>query len=584
MEAVATPGVPHLASALALTVGQYSVAGRKAINEDAIGIRIPEGNLLTTKGAAAVIADGVSTAEAGQEASQTAVTNFLSDYFSTPEAWTVKKSAAQVLTALNRWLYSRGRSYTDDTRGYLTTLSAVIIKSQRAHLLHAGDSRIYLLRGGCLRQVTADHSVPVSPGHSYLSRALGLDVRLDVDYQVVNLEQGDVFLLTTDGIHDVLDSGRLNSLLADLSGDFDRQCQTLAEAALAAGSGDNLSCQLLRVDQLAAAGVDDVVNRLTELRFPPFLEPGMVLDGYHIERELSASKRSQIYLVRDVEGGEKYCMKTPSVNYEDDAAYIERFVMESWIGSRINSPYVVKVVESRRARSCLYYLTEYVDGITLSQWMREHPRPAVEEVAYLVDQIAKGIRAFHRRETLHQDIKPDNILLDRDGHVKIIDFDACNVAGINEIATPLARQTALGTATYSAPEYRVGVDADYRADQFSLAVICFQMLTGELPFSGKLEHCSSPRDFLATRYTPSYKLNPLVPHWIDGALKKGLRYNPERRHADIAEFVHELKVPNPVYLEYDKRPLMQRDPLKAWKILAALLAASQAVTLYFLLR
>jgi serine/threonine protein phosphatase PrpC len=584
MNQLATPQAHHLSGNLTLSVGQYSIAGRKPDNEDGIGIRIPEGNLLTTKGAAAVIADGVSAAEAGKEASQTAVTNFLTDYFSTPESWTVGKSAAQVLTALNRWLYSRGRSFSDNTKGYVTTFSAVIIKSQRAHLFHVGDSRIYLLRNGELRPITEDHSIPVSEDHAYLSRALGLDVRLDVDYQTINLEPGDTFLLTTDGIHDTLTHSQLAELLAGKSEDLYTSCQQLAEQAHADGSTDNLSCQLIRVDSLPNAQIDDVVNKLTELGFPPLLEPDMILDGYKVIRELHASARSQVYHVEDVESGQQYCMKTPSVNCEDDPAYIERFIMESWIGSRINSPYVVKVIEPPRAKTCLYYLTEYISGITLSRWMLEHPRPGVEETVYLIDQIGKGLRAFHRRETLHQDIKPDNILIDRNGHVKILDFGSCHVAGISEISTPLARDIPLGTATYSAPEYTVGRAGSYPADQFSLAVISYEMFTGKLPFGGKLEQCKSQRDFLNTQYSESYRINPLVPHWIDGALKKALRYDPQRRHADVIEFVYELKHPNPKYLEYRHRPLMERDPLLAWKTIAGLLALGQVITLVLLLR
>lgn len=583
MNQLATPQPHHLNGKLALSVGQYSIAGRKPDNEDGIGIRIPEGNLLTTKGAAAVIADGVSAAEAGKEASQTAVTNFLTDYFSTPESWTVGKSAAQVLTALNRWLYSRGRSFSDSTKGYVTTFSAVIIKSQRAHLFHVGDSRIYLLRDGELRQVTEDHSIPVSEDHAYLSRALGLDVRLDVDYQAINVERGDTFLLTTDGIHDTLDHSRLTTILADSGADLYAACERLADEAHAAGSTDNLSCQLVQVDALPRADIDDVVNKLTELSFPPFLEPDMILDGYRVIRELHASTRSQVYHVEDVESGQQLCMKTPSVNFEDDPAYIERFVMESWIGSRINSPYVVRVIEPPRAKSCLYYLTEYIPGITLSRWMLEHPCPGVEETVYLIDQISKGLRAFHRRETLHQDIKPDNILIDRNGQVKIIDFGSCHVAGISEISTPLLRDIPLGTATYSAPEYTVGRAGGYTSDQFSLAVISYEMFTGKQPFDGKLQQCRSQRDFLNTKYTESFRVNPLVPHWIDGALKKALRYDPDRRHADVMEFVHELKHPNPKYLEYHHRPLMERDPLKAWKTIAGLLALSQLITLIVLL-
>ncbi|MFV8819031.1 protein kinase domain-containing protein [Haliea sp. E17] len=585
MDGTVPPPAPHLAcAALALTVGQYSSAGRKPDNEDAIGIRIPEGVLLATKGAAAVIADGISAAEAGKEASQASVTGFLNDYFSTPETWTTKKSAGQVLTSLNRWLYNRGRSYADNTRGYLTTFSALILKSRQAHVFHAGDSRIYHYRNGDLLQLSTDHSVPVSENHAYLTRALGMDVHLDVDYRCIAMEEGDLFLLTTDGIHDSLSSAQLRKLLGASSGsDLSALCQRIAEAALAAGSADNLSCQLLRIDGLPEAAIDDVVGQLTELRFPPLLDQDMVLDGYRVIRELHASSRSQVYQVVDVESGENFCMKTPSVNFEDDPAYIERFVMESWIGSRIHSPYVVRVVEPPRKKSCLYYLTEYVSGITLSRWMLENPRPQVEEAVYLIEQIAKGVRAFHRRETLHQDLKPDNILIDRNGQVKLVDFGACRVGGISEISSPLERDIALGTATYSAPEYTLGTRPGYQSDQFALAVISYEMLTGKLPFGGKLENCKTRRDYLATHYTESYRYNPHIPHWLDGALRKGLRFQPERRHGDVMEFAHELRHPNPRYLQYDQRPLLERDPLLVWKTLCAILALTQLATLFFLL-
>jgi len=574
----------HLEGKLRLAVGQHSIAGCKAQNEDAIGIRIPDGKLLTTKGAAAVIADGVSAAEAGKEASHTCVSNFLSDYFSTPESWSVKQSAQQVLTALNRWLYSRGQGFSDSSKGYITTMSTVVLKSHTAHLFHVGDSRIYRLREGSLEQLTKDHSTPVSKDHAYLARAMGLDVALEVDYQTTDLQVGDIFLQTTDGVHDVLARSEMQGILQTPGLTLDEICRHLVDSALQAGSDDNLSCQLLRLDGLPDAHIDEVIKRLTQLRFPPFLEPGMILDGYRVVRELHASTRSQVYQVQDLASGDYYCMKTPSVNFEDDPAYIERFVMESWIGSRVNSPYVVRVVDPPRPKSCLYYLTDYIKGMTLTQWMRENPKPAVEEATFLIDQVAKGIRALHRRETRHNDIKPDNILIDGNGQVKLVDFGSCRVAGIAEIATPLQRDVPLGTATYSAPEHRLQHNGNYRADLFSLAVISYEMLTGQLPFDGRLEHCKTQRDFLSTRYTQSYKLNPLVPHWIDGALKKGLRFHEERRHGDVAEFVYELQNPNPKYLEYRHRPLMERDPLKAWKIIAGILALTQFASLVMLLR
>lgn len=569
---------------IALSVAQTSTAGIKAINEDAIGIRIPDGNLMTNKGAVAVIADGVSAAEAGKEASETCVRNLLDDYFSTPDSWSVKKSGQQVLTALNRWLYSRGLGLGDERRGYVSTLSAVVFKSRSAHIFHIGDSRIYRLRGGALEQLTRDHSVPVSQSQTYLSRAMGMDIHPDVDYRKLPLEAGDFFLLCTDGLSDFLSDEQLQSAMEGAGSALEDTASDLLQQALKMGSDDNISCQLLRVDALPAQQVDDVVSRLTALPFPPFLVSGMSLDGYRIEKELHASNRSQIYLVRDEDSDQRFCMKTPSVNYEDDAAYIERFVMESWIGSRINSPNVVKVVESPRPKSCLYYLTEYLDGITLAQWIRENPRPPVQEVVYLVDQVARGLRAMHRRETLHQDIKPDNIIVDRHGVARIIDFGSCLAAGLAEIATPIEREIALGTASYSAPEYRVRKRPVPQSDIFSLAVVTFEMLTGELPFGGKLEHCQTPDDFLGTTYIAAYRINPLVPVWIDGALRKSLRYHAEARHQEVSEFVYELQHPNNKYLEREFQPLLQRDPVLRWQIVSGVLAVALGISLFFLVR
>lgn len=573
----------HLQGVLEFSIGQASSAGQKPVNEDAMGIRIPDAALMTTKGAVALIADGVSAAEAGREASETCVQNFLSDYYSTPESWSVKKSAQQVLTALNRWLFGQSQRFSDTRKGYVSTLSAVIFKSHSAHIFHVGDSRVYRLRNNSLEQITRDHAMPISEQRSYLTRAMGLDVKLDVDYRKETLQAGDVFFLSTDGIHDFVRDKQIALIITQAGNELESACRQLIELALQQKSHDNLSCQLLRIDALPKQQVDDVVSRLTQLPFPPFLKAGMTLDGYKILKEIHASNRSQLYIVEDTDDGKQYCMKTPSVNFEDDPAYIERFVMESWIGSRINNSNVVKVVEHQRKKSFLYYLTEYISGMTLSQWMKEHPKPPVEEVVYLVNQVARGMRALHRKETLHQDIKPDNIIIDGNGVAKIIDFGSCHMAGIAEIAAPFARDVALGTATYSAPEYRVKKRPGPQADNFSLAIITYEMLTGRLPFDGKLEVCKTPQDFLGTSYTPAYQLNPLVPIWIDGALRKGLRYHPERRHQDVSEFVYELQHPNNTYLAKRFQPLVQKNPLLLWKLIAGTLALSQLLTLLALM-
>ena len=571
---------------LSFTVAQRSVAGNKPDNEDAIGIRLPKDALLKNKGAVAVIADGVSAAEAGKEASETCVRNFISDYYSTPDSWSVKKSTSQVLTALNRWLYSQGRQFTDAQKGYVSTFSAIIFKSQTASIFHVGDSRIYRLRNGDFEQLTRDHTTFIGNDQSYLARAMGLDVHLDVDCRSFDLEVGDLFLLSTDGIHDFVKDADMRAYLKPLVAEkdaekFESVCETIISAALENDSGDNLSCQILRIDTLPKETMVEVSRKLSELPFPPELKPGMKLDGYLVEKELHASNRSQIYLVRDIESETLFCMKTPSVNYDDDLAYIDRFVMESWIGTRINNPQVVKVVETNKPKSFLYYLTEFVEGMTLAKWIKRNPKPAVQDVIYIVQQIVKGMRAMHRREMLHQDIKPGNIMIDLNGEVKIIDFGSCFIKGIAEISTPLERSGILGTASYSAPEVVLNAVSTVQSEIFSLAVIVYEMLTGKPPFNGKLDECRTPKAYLKTKYIPCFELNPLVPIWMDGAVKKGLRFEPERRYGDVSEFLYELQKPNPKYKRTHNALLIDKNPLIFWQSISAILFILLCAALYF---
>ena len=350
------------ATTLQLVVGQATEKGRKSQNEDAIGIRIPSGLALITKGVVSVISDGVSTAEGGAHASAISVSNFLADYYSTPESWGVQTSSSKVLTALNRWLYGLGQDYRDARRGFVCTFSALVFKSCSVHMLHVGDSRIYRFRHGELLQLTHDHSTNINSSNQYLTRALGMDVNLDVDYKTLSVEVDDVYLMTTDGVHDVLTEFEIHQKLtvlcqqhSTLSDDLCEQfCLMLNKKAFDLGSKDNLSSQLLSVSQLPKQAIDDVYQSLSSQPFPPPLSVGMKLDGYQVTHTLHQSQRSQVYRVVN-DQGEAFCMKTPSVNYIDDAAYIERFMLESWIGQRINSTHVVKVVELQKIKSVLCY-------------------------------------------------------------------------------------------------------------------------------------------------------------------------------------------------------------------------------------
>lgn len=555
---------------LAITLGQHSIAGIKPDNDDFYGAITPKGNPLDSKGIAVAIADGVSASEGGKEASQVAIKQFLSDYYSTPDSWTVKTAINKVIGALNLWLCSQGQRQYGGTGGMATTFAGLILKSHSAYLAHIGDSRIYRWQNAQLECLSKDHRVQFGKERSYLTRALGLDTSLEIDFRVLELQAGDVFILTTDGVHDVLSDPQIAALLHTHLVNPQACAEKLVEAALHAGSQDNITCQIVRIDQLPKVNREEFYQQLGKLPFPPDLKAGQVVDGYLILRELNATSRSQVYLAEDtLAAGEKVVLKTPSQNFNDDPAYIDLFLHEEWVARRLNSPHLIKLHDSgKRQRTFLYSVVEYVEGQTLRQWMQDNPSPAVAQVRATVDQIARGLRAMHRLEMIHQDLKPDNILIDRNNTLKIIDFGSTRIAGLLEIQSVLQHNHIVGTASYSAPEYFQGARGTNRADIFSLGVIAYEMFTGQLPFGEVEPERAAKKKF---HYTPASLHNPKVPEWVDAALEKATHPNPDKRYPILSEFVADLTKPNDSLLaSQHSRPLLERNPLLFWKWLSAL--------------
>ncbi len=224
---------------LEITCGQYTNKGKKDINQDFHDIRIPNDHQLKYKGIAIAIADGISSSDVSQEASKVSVISFLQDYYCTSESWSVKKSAQRVLTSTNSWLYSKTRQsqhrYNKD-KGYVCTFSSMILKSNSAYIFHIGDSRIYKLRDTSLQVLTKDHRLYISENESYLSRAMGMDSQLAIDYDSISIEKDDIFLFMTDGVYEFIDKKIILTTLEHYKDDYNTAAKILVEAALKNGS------------------------------------------------------------------------------------------------------------------------------------------------------------------------------------------------------------------------------------------------------------------------------------------------------------------------------------------------------------
>jgi len=588
-----------------IDASQQSSRGVKAHNDDACSMMIPTNNQLYNKGVVAVIADGVSTSEGGAEASQAAVQGFIADYYSTPDSWSVSHSASKIYSALNRWLLGHGQRLFLNKGGAVTTFSALIIKSSTAYIFHVGDSRIYHWRDGTLEQITHDHRIPGHGGKEYLGRALGINAHIEVDAHRLELEEGDCFLLCTDGVHDFLTNSELEKIIglsdsiiendsAEIGKtELDKRSQLIIDSALDRGSDDNLSCQILRIKQLPEESTLSRYQRIQQLPFPPELAPELVIDNLKILREIYASAKTQLYLALDLsakdEGDEgtdkRVVLKTPSVNYEDDSNYLEQFQYEEWVGSRISSPHTLKIIDVKKRRQFLYYVTEYIEGITLRQWMKEHPKPSLEEVRKIIEQVISGLRALHRMEMVHRDIKPENIMIDHHGTVKIIDYGSVRIAGVEERHSLLNHNLVQGTYDYSAPEIIGGSRGSTYSDQFSLGVLTYELLSGKLPYGSFGDRPSTKKvlnKIQHSGFTALHHQREDLPIWVGQALQKALDPSPKSRYPALSEFYQDLMQANPQFLLDSYKPLLERDPLLFWRGASLVLALLNiALLIYF---
>ncbi|PCM44241.1 bifunctional protein-serine/threonine kinase/phosphatase [Marinobacter sp. ANT_B65] len=574
-----------MTSQLSVTIGQHSEKGRKPVNQDFHGLIAPDNHQLFSKGIAVAIADGISSSNVSQIASEATVKGILSDYYSTPDSWSVKQSTERVLRASNSWLHAQTRQSRyryDQDRGYICTLSVLILKSATAHLFHVGDARIYRLQGSSLEQLTTDHRVWLSRDDSCLNRAMGLNPHLDIDYQTLPLWPGDTFVLVTDGVYEHLPGHDMARIIQESASDLDAAARQLTETAFRNGSEDNLSAQIVRVDSIPARKSSEEVTRdAYQLPFAPELISGQMLDNYRILRQIHTSSRSHVYLAVDQASDQQIALKVPAMEMQQDPGALDLFATEQWVAQRISSPHVVKPFAPERQRSCLYLATEYVQGTSLKQWLLDNPKPGLETVRQLVEQIARGLRAFHRLEMVHQDLKPENILIDKQGTVVLIDFGATRIAGLQELQEHDEPSWPRGAALYSAPEAFLGEPVSWLADQFSLGVITYQLLTGQLPYGTRVPGIRNRSQLHRLSYHPARLHREDLPGWVDEALARALHPEPHKRYPALSEFLFDLRQPSQHWNQQHRKPLIERHPVAFWQGLSALLLLALMLSFAF---
>ena len=556
---------------LQLTIAHTSATGPRERNEDFCGFVTPEGAQLTDKGALVVLADGVSGTAGGREAAEYAVRGLLADYYATPDTWEVQHALDKVLGAINRWLISQATTRRD-LAGMSCTLSALVLRGQRYHLAHVGDSRIYRLRGDAFTQLTTDHVWDRPDMRHVLKRAVGLDSHLMADFAEGELQAGDVFVLVSDGVWEPLGDLGMHSAL-NLHRNPALAADELVRLAHKQGGQDNASAVVVRVDAVAEDNLRDHLAAERRLPVPPRLKPGTRLDDFEVVEVLHESRMSLLYKVRKRSDGRLWVLKTLPPLAANQPEFAAALIQEEWLAKKVIAHYFPQVLPlAADERSALYYVMSWHAGATLQQHLDAGRHFSIAEATQTGIRLVKGLAALHRLNILHRDIKPDNLHLGDDGKLRILDF------GVAASSSP--HNTGAGTPSYMAPELIAGDAATVQSELYAAGGTLYYLLTRKYPY-GEIEPFQHPR---FGDPTPPTRYRPEIPQWLENLLLKAVAREPGNRFETAEEMLLALEQGERRPLGAPRRtPLLAREPLRTWQTLALFSIVLNLLLVYLLI-
>ena len=578
-------------------IGHSSERGPRLLNEDFAGaMRYPEGE--ESLGVIAALADGVSAGGEGRMAAQTSVMSLVEDFFAAPSTWDTTVVLDRVIGAHNSWLVAHNRR---GAAAAMSTLTAVALRGQTWTLAHVGDTRAYLLRGSpagsarspetpenreC-RRLTQDHALDHPDLRSRLTRAMGLDDAVRVDYLQGDLHVGDSFVLLSDGAWGKLTEARIRTLAS--TGSAQQASAALVQAALAAGTQDNATALVVRVLSLMRGRLQDAVLRSRQLPVPRRMRVGDAIDGHVVTALVADTGVHLLYQVRDVASAALKALKTLHPSRANDPQERAMLAHEAWLGERVGERLGQgSVKDSVKGFVRLHPMPDATEFYLLFDWhsgqtldrLRAQRGPAGVTVAEVVAwglSAARSLGSLHRLGVVHRDIKPANLHLGDDGQLRLFDLGVA-LSG-NESAEQ--RELHAGTPSYMNPELWDGAQADAGSDLFALGVTLYQLLTGHLPY-GEIEPYQKLRYRRDAK--PPSRLRPDVPIWLDRIVLKAVGRDARQRFETAEELVLALErgasrplsaVPN--------TPMLARDPAALWKIVLGVSVLFNLLLMYWLL-
>ncbi|WP_040308559.1 bifunctional protein-serine/threonine kinase/phosphatase [Asticcacaulis biprosthecium] len=517
-------------------------------------------------GLVAAVADGVGGAKGGRVAAELTVRSFIDDYLSQSDALPPRKTAARALESINHWLHVQG---TKDAKlkGMSAVFTGVVVKGHRMHSFHVGDTRLYRLRDGQLSLLTKDHKPEGAEDSHYITRAIGMEESVRIDYRVHDVAIHDRILLSSDGVHGPLKMAYMTDVLNARAAP-DETARKLVADALAAGGTDNATALVIDIVDLPPTTLEDLDAVFASLPIHDPPKVGEMVDDFKLESILSDSDYSRVFRARDTKEHRAVLLKFPRQDtIGSEATARAAFAREAWVATRVHHIFIGAVLTLPPKRQTRLYIAQpFYEGETLEKRLLRAPVPLAEGLEIAL-KLAKAIAALHRAGIIHRDIKPENIILTPDGGLKLIDL---GVARLPHLDTAREMDHVPGTASYRAPEMFDGNSGDEQTDIFALGVTLYRMFSGGSYPYGEIEPFVRPR---LGKAEPLTAKRQDVPAWLENLIRTAIAPDPDERFQDGFELAYQLEngALSTASVPARRETWARRNPEKLWQAISLLL-------------
>jgi serine/threonine protein phosphatase PrpC len=522
-------------------VNSFGLAKRdKTLSDDHFEVRIFDDLVV------AVVADGVGSALEGRAAAQRTVEALLKNFKIRPSSWTIEESLSKFIHSINRILYQESMEDYNYTE-LVTTLAVIVIDRDKLYGANVGDSRVYCKRNEELIQLTKDHNLNQKDMTHVLTKAIGLSDEVEPYFFESDVQQGDKFLLCSDGLYNELSNDKL------ISG-IDLGAKAMVKQALKLQDNgqlpDDTSAVVVNIQGINLKTKSlDVVSLIN----PDKLEVNQVIDGYTLLEPLIQNQRT--WKVK--KSGNCYVMKFAPLEAKVDKRIHDLFINEAWNAKRLKAGFFVKAAVPRK-RTMRYYIMAYYDGETLKDRIKKRPL-SVDETIELGRFLLKASQFLINFNLVHGDIKPENIMVG-ERHSKTI-FKLIDFGSITEV---FSLDSKAGTPSYLAPERFTGEAICEQTEVYAISTVLYECLTQKLPY-GDIEPFQTP-SFSKTP-KPAQQINRNIPDWLGTIILRSQTIDTNSRYRNFSEMLFDLEHPDSVKPFYNlDSSFLERNPLKFYKI------------------